>query len=251
MIIEPYNSGKMNITQSLIPVISSDGVLRGMVQIAPHTFTKTTELYTFGTRTLPVQAMRFSDLPRKIERLLMCLSFDASLSSGKDPWNGLPNFIAIADLGMMSIWAVPVMNPGYLRSTLGLADLFVSDRYDVKKLPSKDDSSATDELIEITIKTNVSISKFPQKFSFIECYWPTFIRDKVDFCTCAFHGIEVVQSDPSFKVMFYNKDTSSKVPDIMQIMLINVVNVGKVANFVFDIFGKVNVRLRMRMTVKP
>ena len=186
------------------------------------------------SKVLRTTCIEYSTL--KNSRKLFCIVFDHSSGTGRDPWNGLPNVISIKDLGIVSAWATPVGNPDYHRESLGLCELFVSNKLDHLKDNKPQSIKSNVEQISLQLKVNVPYDRLCKKLSYIELDWlPAFTK----YCerqNLHVHPLQLttVDSPIQFKVMAYTNSTSSGVPNIIRIMRI-VPDDSANYNFMFEL----------------
>ena len=233
--------------QHLIPVISNFCELKGMIQCKPMELDGSP--ITLDNRTFTPKYVRFEDLPRKLDRSIYCLVGDINC-------NGLTGFIPPSKLGIFSLWATPVFNPGYLRSTLGLVEFLTSSKYDYNHTSvtkeEQENPDLPDEPKIISATANVSISKFPEKFSFVEFDWVSVLNARILKCKlkpCEFKNISILQNDTPFRVIFYNNNSTNTIPNILQIMRINDVSATSY-EFVFDVEGSYPIMFKLVLNVK-
>ena len=229
------------VVQYLVPLLSGTVEAHKLVGLLNIPLTKfkgkeqklTVDLPGNMSRTLVAQCIEYST--QKSSRKLFCILFEHTSGTGHDPWNGLPNVISIKDLGIVSAWATPVANPDYHRESLGLCELFISNKLDHLKDQNKQQSITTQQ-ISLQLKVSVPYDRLCKKMSYIELDWlPAFTK----YCTrqgLHVHPLQLTTVDwpTQFKVMAYTNSTSSGVPNIIRIMRI-VPSDQTVYNFMFDV----------------
>ena len=242
--------------QALIPVLTDDGILRGLVQIPAMQLNSETKTITLGTRTLPLTALEFSD--ERHVRKLMCIVFPFSPAVGYAPWNGLEGWIPPSKLGNMAAWAIPVLNPGYQRKTLGLLNIFVSSLLDPKSIESLNTQTVSGNdsksILALSMTLNVNADRFDDRFSFIELNWMDALREKLkalDIDEQCFLSIYTLDAPAPFHVVCYNSTSSSAVPYMLQIMRVGRQSLTeKSYQFVFEIEGRLKYHLVLTMNLK-
>lgn len=242
--------------QYLVPLLSgtiSAHRLVGLLNI-PHTKFSgrsqklSIDLPAGGQVVLDAICIEYSTL--KNSRKLFCVLYDHSSNTGHDPWNGLPNVISIKDLGIVSAWATPVGNPDYHRESLGLCELFVSNKLDHIQQNKPQEQKTND--ISLRLKVNVPWDKLCKRLSYIELNWlPAFVN------YCERQGLHIhplqlttVDSPLQFKTMAYTNSTSSGVPNIIRIMRITpsedlVYNFTFVVNCTDHVVAKLGLQLNV------
>ena len=236
------------ILQNLVPVLTEDGVLRGLIQIPLHSWSGSSASLELPNRVLSLQAKLF--IGEKTKRELMCAVFPTPLTQGREPWNGISNFLSADGMGYFSIWAIPVMNPDYNRVTIGELKLFTSNVLDPKDEsdnplpihPNSSNDSDSNESMVTTAKVGVSLNRFKDRFSFIEFNWLDLFRNKLESLgikEACFVSVEILETPKAFKALCYNSTDSSAVPYILQIMRISKENISIGSyNFVLKVEGK-------------
>lgn len=243
------------ILQNLVPVLTDDGVLRGLIQTEVTEWQGSTGTLEFPTRKIDLIAKCFRS--EQGTRKLMCAVFPVTLTPGKEPWNGIPNFLSADKMGYFSIWAIPVLNPGYNRVSIGELRLFVSNTLDPT---SKEDSAVGVNTPvptqTIVVKANISVStyKFNKRFSFVEFNWVDLFRKKlssVGITEQCFLSVQTLQSPTVFKTLCYNSTNSSSVPFILQIMRVSrqLPDDGSY-DFVFEVMGKNRYLFQITLTLR-
>lgn len=184
-------------------------------------------------KTLIAQCIEYRT--EKSSRKLFCILFEHTSGTGHDPWNGLPNVISIKDLGIVSAWATPVGNPDYHRESLGLCELFVSNKLDHLKDNVKS-TGPTVQQSNLQLKVNVPYDRLCKKMSYIELDWLPAFTKYCDRQGLHVHPLQLTTIDwpTQFKVMAYTNSTSSGVPNIIRIMRI-VPSDQTVYSFMFDV----------------
>lgn len=239
--------------QYLVPLLSGTVVahkLIGLLSIPLTKFSGKQQQLTLSlpggfTKQLTAQCIEY--ITEKNSRKLFCVLFDHSSSTGHDPWNGLPNVISVKDLGIVSAWATPVGNPDYHRESLGLCELFVSNKLDHLK-DTKPTTVKTSQSIDLQLRVNIPYDRLYKKLSYIELNWlPSFTK----YCErqgLHIHPLQLTTIDwpNQFKVMAYTNSTSSGVPNIIRIMRI-VHDEQAVYNFVFEVNCTDNVVATIRL----
>ena len=232
------------ILQNLVPVLTEDDVLHGIIQTGVNEWYGVSATLEFPTRKIILVAKEF--IGENTSRQLMCAVFPVILTKGREPWNGIPNFISAEKMGYFSVWAIPVMNPGYNRVTIGELKLFTSNKLDPimrdKNTPVESATQVEKETIIVKANIGVSVYKFNKRFSFVEFNWVDLFRRKlqtVGITEQCFMSVQTVQSPTVFKTLCYNSTTSSAVPYILQIMRVSreLPDVGTY-EFVLEVMGK-------------
>lgn len=235
---------KEPILQNLIPVLTEDGVLHGLIQTGVNEWKGNSATLEFPTRKINLVAKEF--LGEGVVRKLMCAVFPVTLTKGKEPWNAIPNLISSEKMGYFSVWAIPVMNPGYNRISIGELKLFTSNKLDPSSKeenpPVNPDSQAESKTIVVKANIGVSVYKFNKRFAFVEFNWVDLFRRKLEtlgITEQCFVSVQTVQSPTVFKTLCYNSTVSSAVPYILQIMRVSreIPDVG-LYEFVLEIMGK-------------
>lgn len=232
--------------QHLLPVISKQQVLLGMIQSKPLELDGTD--ITIDNRTFKPQYLRFEDLGNKVDRSIYCII--------DENCNGVSGFIPSSKLGIFSIWATPVFNPSYLRSTLGLVEFLTTSKYDSNHTfitrEEQENPVSSDDPKLVSASANVSISKFKDKFSFVEFDWVSVLNARILKCKlkpCEFKSISILQNDTPFRVIFYNSNNTNSIPNLLQIMRIGEVT-AKTYEFVFDVEGSYPIMFKLALNVK-
>lgn len=214
------------ILQNLVPVLTEDGVLQGLIQTGVQEWQGESATLEFPTRRVQLVAKEFID--ENITRQLMCAVFPVTLTRGREPWNGIPNFLSAHRMGYSSVWAIPVMNPAYNRVAIGELKLFTSNKLDpVSKndeKPIESTSNVEKETVVVKATIGVSLYKFTKRFSFVEFNWVDLFRRKLEtfgITEQCFLFVQTVQSPTVFKTLCYNSTNSSAVPYILQIMRVS------------------------------
>ena len=232
------------ILQNLVPVLTEDDVLHGIIQTGVNEWYGASATLEFPTRKIILVAKEF--IGENTSRQLMCAVFPVILTKGREPWNGIPNFLSAEKMGYFSVWAIPVMNPGYNRVTIGELKLFTSNKLDpiMKDKNNTVSPIAQVEKETIVVKANIGVSvyKFNKRFSFVEFNWVDLFRRKLEtvgITEQCFMSVQTVQSPTVFKTLCYNSTTSSAVPYILQIMRVSreLPDVGTY-EFVLEVMGK-------------
>lgn len=227
--------------QYLVPLLSGTVVahkLVGLLSIPLTKFSGSQQEITISlpggfTKKLTAQCIEY--ITQKSSRKLFCVLFNYSSDTGHDPWNGLPNVISVKDLGIVSAWATPVGNPDYHRESLGLCELFVSNKLDHLK-DQKPVDKPRQSSISLQLRVTVPYDRLCKKLSYIELDWlPTFTK----YCEregLHIHPLQLTTIDwPNcFKVMAYTNSTSSGVPNIIRIMRI-AHDEQTLYNFIFEV----------------
>lgn len=232
------------ILQNLVPVLTEDDVLHGIIQTGVNEWHGASATLEFPTRKIILVAKEF--IGENTSRQLMCAVFPVILTKGREPWNGIPNFLSAEKMGYFSVWAIPVMNPGYNRVTIGELKLFTSNKLDPimkdKNNPVSPTAQVEKETIVVKANIGVSVYKFNKRFSFVEFNWVDLFRRKLEtvgITEQCFMSVQTVQSPTVFKTLCYNSTTSSAVPYILQIMRVSreLPDVGTY-EFVLEVMGK-------------
>ena len=241
------------ILQNLIPVLTEDGVLHGLIQTGVREWSGSSATLELPNRTLQLKAKSFQG--ERGTRVLMCSVFPVCLSEGQRPWNGIPGFI---DPSLhFSIWATPVMNPGYRRCDIGNLNLFVSNILDPSEKGSEHQTNEITENTDPVVLSaviGVSASRFEDRFSFVEFNWADLFRKKLEaegITESCFISVDILQSPPQFKTICYNSTDSSAVPYIMQIMRVSpsAPDMGQY-DFVLDIRGKGSYLFKLTLSLR-
>lgn len=244
------------ILQNLIPVLTEDGVLRGLIQTGVNEWQGTSATLEFPTRKISLVAKEF--IGENVTRQLMCAVFPVTLTKGREPWNAIPNFLSAEKMGYFSVWAIPVMNPGYNRVTIGELKLFTSNKLDPTSKDEDKPVSPTTQTQKdtIVVKANIGVSayKFNKRFSFVEFNWVDLFRRKLEtvgITEQCFISVQTVQSPPVFKTLCYNSTTSSAVPYILQIMRVSreLPDVGTY-EFVLEVMGKNRYLFQITLSIR-
>ena len=250
---------KEPILQNLVPVLTEDGVLRGMIQTGVREWQGQLATLEFPTRTITLTAKRFQN--EKVSRELMCAIFPVNLSQSKQPWNGIPGFLSAVTMGYFSVWAIPVLNPDYNRTSIGLLSLFNSNKLDPstkETISAPVDPSTVQSKPPVVLKATVSVSvyRFKKRLAFVEFNWVDIFLRKLEAEGLekeqCFLTVQTLQSPTAFKTICYNSTNSSSVPFILQIMRIsrNMPEAGTY-DFVLEVVGKGHYLFNISLVLKP
>lgn len=215
-----YSSG--TVTQYLVPVLSGDFpycILVGLVPIPITTLNGKSSDLVINNRAVTARCIQFST--EKSERKLFCLVFPHSSNTGHDPWNGL-GLITAKDLGIVSAWACPVGNPDFQRTSIGMLELFVSNKMD-RTEQHVQSTVAKQQTLNLQLKLSVNAERLLKKLSFIEFDWLPSFQKYCDNHNLHIHPLNLSGLDcpAGFKTVAYTNSVSSGIPNIIRIMRIS------------------------------
>lgn len=104
MIVKKVEALDKPVSQYMVPVLTTDYMLHGLVHIPQTEFTQTPQVVNVNGQDLQCVAYSFN------ERIVFCLMFNPCLSHGHREWLGLPNFLPLSKFQMTSYWVAPVGN---------------------------------------------------------------------------------------------------------------------------------------------
>lgn len=215
MIVQQLTAIDRPVRQYLVPVLTDDFVLQGLVHIDLTEFNTTPFTIEVKSCKLTCNAYSFNG------RVLFCLMYPASNSDKVKAWSGLPNFQPVSQFQMTSYWAFPVGNLATKYVDFGQAELLTSSRYDPKTLqPMQSADHAVDDKTVATIKINVPASRWPRRYAVLDLNWMSLLISKLKMqCTLdSFKDVQIVSCESPFKAFVLTNDNSG-VPQILRLML--------------------------------
>ena len=164
-------------------------------------------------------------------------------------------------MGYFSVWAIPVLNPDYNRTSIGLLSLFNSNKLDPstkETTPAPVDPSTVQSKPPVVLKATVSVSvyRYKKRLAFVEFNWVDIFLRKLEAEGLekeqCFLTVQTLQSPTAFKTICYNSTNSSSVPFILQIMRIsrNMPEAGTY-DFVLEVVGKGHYLFNISLVLKP
>lgn len=216
MIVKKVDALDKPVSQYMVPVLTTDYMLHGLVHIPQTEFTQTPQVVNVNGRDLQCVAYSFN------ERIVFCLMFNPCLSHGHREWLGLPNFLPLSKFQMTSYWVAPVGNIAQKYTDFGQVDLLRTSRYDKDTLQPMQDSDApiADETVVATIRINVPASRWPKQFSVLDLNWMSLLISKLKM-QCkhdSFKDVQILSSQAPFKAFALTAD-SSGIPQVLRLML--------------------------------
>lgn len=207
--------------QHLVPVLSSDQALRGIVMIPNTKFQGSEQELTIEGKSYVAKAIRFFDADRHVDRLLFCIVVD--FSNNAQTWLSIPGLIPPSKFGILGAWAIPVGKQKHIFS-LGLAELLTRTIYDKFSVVQSKSSRKT---YSVSLAVNVSKQRFAERLSSIEFMWDKMLACHLDKRNMKdeFLDVRIDGVDDGFRAVCFSNAVGG-LPSIMRIMALHPIDNG-------------------------